>query len=196
MELLRDRMDQKGIDMFQSNLRAVGRSISMLVVPVLCLLLTAWPALSQGDIATIAGNGNAAFSGDGGPAATAGLNHPRGLAVDSSGNVYISDVDNLRIRKISPDGMISTIAGSGIPGDSGDGGLAVNASLSDVTGLALDTAGNLYIADAGNRRIRKVTPGGIISTVAGTGVQGFSGDGGPATDAQLNRPTSVIFSGR
>jgi len=158
------------------------------------LFLTAWPLLSQGNIATIAGNGSQTFFGDGGPAATAGLNHPRGLAVDASGNVYISDVDNRRVRRISPNGMISTVAGNGVPGSSGDGGLAVNASLSDVTGLALDAGGNLYIADAGNRRIRKVTPGGIISTVAGTGVEGFSGDGGPATNAQLNRPSSVMFS--
>ena len=173
---------------------AIGRS-PLFLVPVMCLFLNAWPALSQGTIATIAGNGSPTFSGDGGPAATAGLNHPRGLAVDSSGNMYISDVDNLRIRRISPGGIISTVAGNGIAGYSGDGGLAVNASLSSLTGLALDFAGNLYIADAGNRRVRKVTPGGIISTVAGTGVQGFSGDGGPATNAQLNAPASVTFSG-
>ncbi len=170
------------------------KGIKMSSPKLMCLFLTAWPALSQGNIATIAGNGSQAFFGDGGPAANAGLNHPRGLAVDSSGNVYISDVDNRRIRRVTPSGMISTVAGNGMPGNSGDGGLAVNASLSDVTGLALDAAGNLYIADAGNRRVRKVTPGGIISTVAGTGVEGFSGDGGPATNAQLNRPTSVIVS--
>ncbi len=161
---------------------------------VMCLFLAAGPALSQGTMSTIAGNGSQAFSGDGGMAAAAGLNHPRGLAIDSSGNVYISDVDNRRIRRVSASGMIETIAGSGIAGSAGDGGQAVNASLSDVTGLALDPAGNLYIADAGNRRIRKVTPAGIISTFAGTGVEGFSGDGGPAANAQLNRPTSVLYS--
>jgi uncharacterized protein (TIGR03437 family) len=180
--------------MSSTKLHAIGR-ISPFLVPVMGLFLNAGPALSQGTIATIAGNGSPTFSGDGGPAATAGLNHPRGLAVDSSGNMYISDVDNLRIRRISPGGIISTVAGNGIAGYSGDGGLAVNASLSSLTGLALDFAGNLYIADAGNRRVRKVTPGGIISTVAGTGVQGFSGDGGPATNAQLNAPASVTFSG-
>jgi uncharacterized protein (TIGR03437 family) len=158
------------------------------------LLCTAWPALSQGNIATIAGNGSAAFSGDGGPATTASLNHPRTLAIDSSGNLYISDVDNLRIRRVTPEGIISTVAGNGLPGSSGDGGLAVNASLSNMLGLALDNAGNLYIADSGNRRVRKVTSAGIISTIAGTGVQGFSGDGGPATSAQLNTPASIIFS--
>jgi uncharacterized protein (TIGR03437 family) len=161
------------------------------------LFLNAGPALSQGaigNIATIAGNGIPSFSGDGGPAAAAGLNSPRGLAVDSGGNVYISD-DNLRVRRVNPAGIISTIAGNGIAGFSGDGGLAVNASLSDQAGLALDPAGNLYIADEHNMRVRKVTPGGIVTTVAGTGIQGFSGDGGPATSAQLNVPASVMFSG-
>ncbi len=194
MELLRSDRITKGFKMSLPKLPAAGTSISLFVVPVMCWFLTAGPAFSQGNIATIAGNGSQAFSGDGGPAASAGLNHPRGLAVDSSGNVYISDVDNHRIRRVSPSGMISTVAGNGVTGDSGDSGLALNASLSDVTGLALDAAGNLYIADAGNRKVRKVTPGGIISTVAGTGLQGFSGDGGPATNAQLNRPTSVLFS--
>jgi len=179
--------------MSSSNSHAVGR-LPLLVLPVACLLCTAWPALSQGNIATIAGNGSATFSGDGGPATTASLNHPRTLAIDSSGNLYISDVDNLRIRRVTPEGIISTVAGNGLPGSSGDGGLAVNASLSNMLGLALDSAGNLYIADSGNRRVRKVTSAGIISTIAGTGVQGFSGDGGPATSAQLNTPASIIFS--
>ena len=179
--------------MSSSNSHAVGR-LPLLVLPVACLLCTAWPALSQGNIATIAGNGSATFSGDGGPATTASLNHPRTLAIDSSGNLYISDVDNLRIRRVTPEGIISTVAGNGLPGSSGDGGLAVNASLSNMLGLALDNAGNLYIADSGNRRVRKVTSAGIISTIAGTGVQGFSGDGGPATSAQLNTPASIIFS--
>ena len=179
--------------MSSSKSHAVGR-FPLFVLPVACLLCTAWPALSQGNIATIAGNGSAAFSGDGGPATTASLNHPRTLAIDSSGNLYISDVDNLRIRRVTPEGIISTVAGNGLPGSSGDGGLAVNASLSNMLGLALDNAGNLYIADSGNRRVRKVTSAGIISTIAGTGVQGFSGDGGPATSAQLNTPASIIFS--
>lgn len=174
-----------------------AKRISRVFVPVVCLFLNAWPAPSQGNIgniATVAGNGSGTFSGDGGPAASAGLNHPRALAVDASGNLYISDVDNLRIRRVSPGGIISTVAGNGIAGAAGDGGLAVNASLSSITGLALDAAGNLYIADASNMRVRKVTPGGIISTVAGTGAQGFSGDGGPAINAQLNVPASVMFS--
>ena len=170
------------------------RKVLLFVVPVTCLLLAAWPALAQGNIATIAGNGTETFSGDGGLAATAGLHHPRGLAVDSNGNVYVSDVDNRRIRRVSSGGMISTVAGNGTTGYSGDGGLAVNAALSEFTSLALDPAGNLYIADASNRRVRMVTPGGIISTIAGTGIEGFSGDGGPAINAQLGQPTSVLFS--
>ena len=194
MELLRSDPTTKGLKMSLAKLHTVGRSTSLLLVPVMCLFLTAWPVLAQGNIATIAGNGSQGFFGDGVPALSAGLNHPRGLAVDSSGNLYISDLDNHRIRRVSPSGMISTFAGNGVIGDSGDGGLAVNASLSDVSGLALDAAGNLYIADAGNRKVKKVTPGGVISTFAGTGVQGFSGDTGPATSAQLNRPTSVFFS--
>lgn len=178
-----------------SKLNGVGK-ISLFVALVMCLFVTAWPALSQSKIDTFAGNGSQSFSGDGGPAAIAGLNHPRGLAVDSGGSVYIADVDNLRIRRISPNGMISTVAGNGLAGNSGDGGPAINASLSNLTSLALDAAGNLYIADAHNMCVRKVTPGGIISTVAGTnGVQGFSGDGGPATNARLNVPASVMFSG-
>jgi len=163
----------------------------------MCLFLNAWPALSQGvsgNIATFAGNGSGTFSGDGGPAASAGLSNPRALAIDSSGNLYISDVGNLRIRQVSRTGIVSTVAGNGITGYSGDGGLAVNASLSAETGLALDPSGNLYIADAHNMCVRMVTPNGIISTVAGTGIQGFSGDGGPATSATLNVPASVMFS--
>jgi uncharacterized protein (TIGR03437 family) len=160
------------------------------------MFLTAWPAFSQSNIETLAGNGRQGFSGDGGPAAAAGLNHPRGLAVDAGGSVYVGDADNLRVRRISPNGMISTVVGNGYAGNFGDGGPAMNASLGNLTGLALDAAGNLYIADAHNMCVRKVTPGGIISTVAGTnGVQGFSGDGGPATSARLNVPAAVMVSG-
>jgi sugar lactone lactonase YvrE len=115
------------------------------------------------------------------------------LAIDSSGVLYISDPDNRRIRRVSPGGIISTIAGNGNLGASEDGGPASSASLSDAMGVAVDASGNLYIADASNRRIRKVTPGGMISTAAGIGIQGFSGDGGPATDATLNRPTSLVI---
>jgi uncharacterized protein (TIGR03437 family) len=157
------------------------------------LLLSAWPAQSQGIVTTFAGNGNMTFSGDGGPATAASLNLPRGLAINSAGGVYISDTGNSRVRLVSPAGIISTVAGNGSYGATGDGGQATNASFSDVTDIALDAAGNLYIADASNHRIRKVTPGGIVTTVAGTGVQGSSGDGGLAIDATLNRPISVAL---
>jgi uncharacterized protein (TIGR03437 family) len=157
----------------------------------MCLFLSAWPAESQGIVTTFAGNGNMTFSGDGGPATAASLNSPRGLAINLAGGVYISDTGNSRVRMVSPAGIISTVAGNGTYGASGDGSLAINASFSDVTDIALDAAGNLYIADASNRRIRSVTPGGIVGIVAGTGIQGSSGDGGLAIDAALNRPISV-----
>ena len=156
------------------------------------LILATSLAQSQNTITTLAGNGATTFSGDGGAATAAALNHPRGLAIDTAGNIYFTDVDNYRVRRVTPAGIISTIAGTGTMGASGDGGMALFATFSDVMGLALDAGGNLYIADSSNRRIRKMTSSGIITTVAGTGVQGFSGDGGPAAAATLNRPTSVI----
>ena len=105
-------------------------------VSVMWLLLSASSSQSQGIIATIAGNGSPAFAGDGGPATAAALNHPWGLAIDSAGAIYISDTDNGRIRRVSPSGIISTVAGDGVPGASGDGGSALSASLSDVAGVA------------------------------------------------------------
>ncbi len=135
--------------------------------------------------------GNGGFSGDGGPATNASLD-PDGLAVDAAGNLFIADFGNGRIRRVSPDGIISTVAGNGRGGFSGDGGPATNASLRFPGGVALDAAGNLFIADRGNDRIRRVSPDDIISTVAGDGIHGFSGDGGPATNAALASPGSVV----
>ncbi len=146
----------------------------------------------DGIISTVAGNGRGGFSGDGGPATNASLVFPEGLALDAAGNLFIADAFNDRIRQVSPDGIISTVAGNGIRGFSGDGGPATNASL-DPDGLAVDAAGNLFIADFGNGRIRRVSPDGIISTVAGNGIRGFSGDGGPATDASISFPHDLAL---
>jgi sugar lactone lactonase YvrE len=143
-----------------------------------------------GVVSTAAGNGTQGFSGDGGPATAAQLNFPQDAAVDTAGNLFIADLGNNRVRKVTPGGVISTVAGGGTSG-LGDGGQATSAQLYNPTGVAVDTAGNLFIADKGNYRIRKVTTGGVISTVAGNGTAGFSGDGGPATSAQLNEPNGV-----
>src|ERR1700681_3688764 len=121
---------------------SLRRRIPAGAVPALCFLLYAWPAQPQ-MITTIAGNGVAAFSGDGGLASSASLNHPLGMAVVAGGPVYIADTDNWRIREVSATGMISTVGGTGLQGFSGDGGPAVNAAFSDVTGVVLDNAGNL-----------------------------------------------------
>ncbi|SPF45636.1 exported hypothetical protein [Candidatus Sulfopaludibacter sp. SbA4] len=157
-----------------------------------CLLLIAWPARAQ-TISLFAGNGNTTSSGDGGSATAAAINEPSGLAIDPAGDVYISDTNGWRVRRVNPAGIISTVAGNGTYGATGDGGQAINASFSDVFGIALDGAGNLYVADASNRRVRKVTAAGIVTTIAGTGVQGNTGDGGLATNATLNRPIAVAL---
>jgi sugar lactone lactonase YvrE len=143
----------------------------------------------SGIMGTVAGGGSS-WPGDGGPATSASLS-VAGVAVDSAGNLYIADYANCRIRKVTPSGTITTVAGNGSWGFSGDGGPATNGSLSGPAGLAVDAAGNLYVADTNNNRMRKVTPSGIISTVAGNGIQGFSGDGGPATSASLYQPVGV-----
>jgi uncharacterized protein (TIGR03437 family) len=148
--------------------------------------------LSSGTITTVAGSGTEGFSGDASPATSASLNYPWGVAVDSSGNLYIADDFNNRIRKVSA-GKITTVAGNGNYGFSGDGGPATSSSLSNPQDVAVDSSGNLYIADLWNQRIRKVTPNGLITTVAGNGTAGFSGDGGPATSASLNHPASVAI---
>jgi hypothetical protein len=143
---------------------------------------------AAGTISTLAGNGVAGFSGDGGAATAAQLNSPYGLATDDSGNVYVADEFNYRIRKINSLGIISTIAGNGIGGYSGDGGPATAAQFTP-TGIASDGIGGIYIAT--NNRIRKVSASGIITTVAGNGIAGFSGEGAPATTAKLNQPVGL-----
>ncbi|MFD1143640.1 T9SS type A sorting domain-containing protein [Larkinella insperata] len=151
---------------------------------------------SAGIITTVAGNGSFGFSGDGGPATQAKLGDPYGIAVDGQGNLYIADQFNERIRKVTSAGIITTVAGTGIRGFSGDGGKATQAKLGFPTTVAVDGQGNLFIAEQTNNRIRKVTPNGIITTVAGDGKEGTSGDGGAATQAQLNRPTGVAVDGK
>jgi sugar lactone lactonase YvrE len=173
-----------------------------------------------GVITTVAGNGSRGYSGDGGPATSAALNAPTDIALDSAGNLYISDWDNGRVRKVTPDGVISTVAQLFSPGpvavdpagtpyvadsfrSSGphrvykvtpDGLIiVVGGGLGAPSGLAFDSAGNLYIADIGDQRVYKVTPAGMISTVAGSGAEGFSGDGGAATLAELQYPHGLAL---
>ena len=142
---------------------------------------------TSGTISTIAGIGVGGYNGDGIPATDAKISHPNGLAVDRAGNVYIPEQYSNRVRKIDLTGMISTIAGTGVAGYGGDGGPATSAMLSSPNDVALDTAGNVYVTEFNNQRVRKITPAGIITTVAGSGTMGFAGDGGPATAAELNQ---------
>jgi NHL repeat len=146
---------------------------------------------TDGIIATVAGKGNSGYSGDGGPATNASLNTPRGVTVDSVGNLYVADTGSSRIRKVGTDGIITTLVGNGNYGYSGDGGPATSASLRSPYGVTVDDAGNLYIADYANSDIRKVGTDGIITTVAGNGDSGYSGDGGVATNASLSEPSGV-----
>lgn len=150
-----------------------------------------------GEISDFAGTGEAGFSGDGGKARKAQLNSPTGLAIDSKGNLFVSDSGNERVRKINLEtGIISTIAGTGKTGFSGDGVVANKARLSNPLGLAIDKQDNLYIVDRGNNRIRKIkAENGVITTVVGTGKSGFSGDGGLAKNARLSNPTGIAFDG-
>ncbi|HEY1495748.1 MAG TPA: hypothetical protein VGF49_14450 [Candidatus Solibacter sp.] len=166
------------------------RGLSLEVCLCACLCASAWG--QQYTITTIAGNGAAGFAGDGGDPKLAQLSSPTGLALDSSGNLYIADSANHRIRKISG-GSISTVAGNGTAGFAGDKAAATSASLNTPSGVALDSSGNLYIADSLNNVIRKVTSG-TITTVAGDYTQfaGDQGDGGLANVAVLNNPTSVM----
>jgi sugar lactone lactonase YvrE len=148
---------------------------------------------STGVISNFAGSGAAGFSGDGGSATAAQLNNPIAVAVDSSGNVYISDWSNQRIRKVSISGTITTVAGSNTAGYAGDGGQATSAQINRPVGLALDSLGNLYFSDYYNNRIRMVTPTGTISTVVGNGSGSYSGDGGAATASAINNPQEIAI---
>ena len=161
----------------------LGRSSERL----LAALLVCLPAFSQSLITTLAGT-DWIFTGDGQPALNVPLGAPRGVVVERSGAVLFSDFENHVVLRLGPDGILKTVAGNGLRGFSGDGGPATRASLNFPQGLALDAAGNLYVVDGRNLRVRRVTPAGIITTLAGNGPVGFSGDGGPATNAALSSP--------
>jgi Secretion system C-terminal sorting domain len=151
---------------------------------------------TTGIINTIAGTvSTAGFAGDGGLAVSAKLNHPTALCFDQNQNLFIADYVNCRIRKIDTNGYIWTVAGSATLGSAGDGGPATLASLHYPFGVSVDIEGNIYISDQNNEKVRLVTPAGIISTFAGTGVIGPAGDGGQATAAQLSNPCAVAFDG-
>ena len=147
----------------------------------------------MGIINTLAGGGRQGDRGDGGPAARSELDFPRSVAVDPEGNVYVADTRNHRIRKIDTAGLISTFAGNGEEGESGDGGPATDAELCFPAGVATDVAGHVYIADRCSHRVRKIDTDGVISTIAGNGSPGGGGDGGPAIEAQLAFPVAVAL---
>jgi uncharacterized protein (TIGR03437 family) len=147
----------------------------------------------DGTISTVAGTGVAGSSGDGGPAASALLRNPVGLAFDPYGNLYIVDVDDNKVRRVTPAGIITTFAGTGATGFSGDGGLASSAQLSSPTSIAISSSGTVYVADTGNNRIRRITPDNFIGTFAGTGNAGFGGNRNVASLAELNAPQSLAI---
>jgi sugar lactone lactonase YvrE len=148
---------------------------------------------AQGPPLPLAGNGLLRASGEGGPALNASLYQPFGLAYDSRGNLYVADHRNHLVRRVRTEGIIERVAGTGIPGFGGEGGPARNALLNQPSGLAFDAQGDLYIADAANHRVRKIDPQGNIHTIAGTGIPGFGGEGGPARNALLNQPSGLAF---
>ena len=152
--------------------------------------------LATGVITTVAGTGQEGYGGDGGPATAARLNRPRFLVVAGDGSLIIADTANYRVRRVDPAGVITTIAGNGERGYSGDGGPATAARFDDPRGLAFDDAGNLYVSNAEGSpvpSVRRIAPGGVITTVAGGRPAGFAGDGGPAVDARLHEPRSIAI---
>ncbi|GAA4464608.1 hypothetical protein GCM10023093_15280 [Nemorincola caseinilytica] len=148
-----------------------------------------------GIISTYAGTGVMGYSGDGGPATAADITWPMGIAVDGGGSLYFAQDVDCVVRRIAPDGTISTIAGTGVAGYSGDGGPATAAQMNTPMAVATDGMGNVYISEYAGARVRKVDAAGNISTVAGTGAHGYSGDGGPGVLAQLFGPSGLTYSG-
>ncbi len=149
---------------------------------------------TSGIITTFAGNGSSGNSGDGGPATAAQTGRVVAVATDATGNVYLSGYNSNVVRKVNTSGIITTVAGNGTGGYSGDGGPATAATLLNPFGIVVDALSNLYIVDESNYRVRKVNASGMISTIAGNGTIGFSGDGGPATAAQLRYPYFPVIS--
>ncbi|MCA9691842.1 MAG: hypothetical protein R3A51_07155 [Nannocystaceae bacterium] len=151
--------------------------------------------IRDGVITTVAGTGEPAFYGDGGPGEEAALHWPTALELDPEGNLYIADTFNHAIRRLAPDGVISTVVGTGVEGSSGDGGPATSAQISQPFGVALDDDGALYVGDRGNFRVRKVGGDGVIETLAGTGVEGATGDDGPALEATFGFVARLALDG-
>ncbi|MBT5832551.1 MAG: hypothetical protein HOH77_20365, partial [Candidatus Latescibacteria bacterium] len=172
------------------------RNLSIYLVVVLASVLLPFRAQAQepGTIVTIAGGGTE--EGENIPATDVGLDLPLGISLDAQGNIFIADTENHRIRRVDiTTGNITTVAGTGEAGFSGDGGPANQAQLSSPAAIAVDNDGTIYIGDTANRRIRRIDTSGIITTIAGTGESGFSGDGGPAINATFNEITALLVGG-
>jgi sugar lactone lactonase YvrE len=148
---------------------------------------------ADGTIHTLAGNGKSAFDGDGGPATDHSLDYPLSTVVDRDGNVYIADDNQNRVRKVAPDGTMTTVIGDGSFGSKGDGGPASKAQVNDPQGVAIDAAGNLYVSEYGANRIRRIDPAGVVTTIAGTGRDGTAGMGGPALKADIPQPGQLLI---
>ena len=149
--------------------------------------------VANGIITTVAGNGTCAFAGDGSPAISAQLSYPRSVTMDATGNMYIADTGNARVRKVDVNGVITTIAGDGTLNYSGDGGPATLSQFHDPWSIVADAAGNIFVVDRSNQRVRKIGVDGNVTTVAGNGDQAYAGDGGPATAASLYVPDGVAL---
>lgn len=163
---------------------------------LLVLTLTISAELNAAEVTTVAGTGKKEYSGDGGLARDAGAGEPYGLTIGPDGALYFCDIAFHVIRKVDKEGQISTVAGSGKKGYAGDGGIAMKALLAEPYEIKFDADGSMYFVEMVNNLVRKVDPTGVISTVAGNGKSGFSGDGGPARDATFNKPHSIALDGK